>query len=538
MQSDYTLLVLTGIAGALLLLVIELIPSVRFWRKSLTAILLSLMTLLWVTLPQTGQWPLSIWSPSTVSGGILLWNLTPAMWGLGLVLALALSSVAWIEAVDSRSMPPLSGPITLAALLAVWHGLAGGSLLTTLALWSVFDVLWGAAGLFSGNDGERMTFGLFAHGVASLCLWAAILLLSREGGGTLWWSIWPTTPVMVLLVAAAFLRIGLYPFQVVYPRRLRAVGPMTLVALLGPVMGFALLYRLLLIPANIALPASLTLMGTLSLLWGGARALTGKGKSALLWANYGLLGGIAAAVVLTGSTLLVPAALGTWFLSFALILAARCRDTRAIFWSWPGWIAVLMLMGLPPSPLGTLFRAALSGAAWGVRLVFLVGWAFVIVALLRWVRAPWARRPIAPRETLTVTPLRAWQQAGLAWGLALPVGGVCWLSIWAPGPALSWQGFFLWGLMLVLVLGLCWVISWSKSRTLALRGKGRIGEWIQTSAGILEILDLQWLHRALLRGMSHLLSFVRVLFEVIEGSSALLWSLLVLLILFLVTMNR
>lgn len=538
MQSDYTLLVITGIAGALLLLVIELIPSVRFWRKSLTAILLSLMTLLWVTLPQTGQWPLSIWSPSTVSGGILLWNLTPAMWGLGLVLALALSSVAWIEAVDSRSMPPLSGPITLAALLAVWHGLAGGSLLTTLALWSVFDVLWGAAGLFSGNDGERMTFGLFAHGVASLCLWAAILLLSREGGGTLWWSIWPTTPVMVLLVAAAFLRIGLYPFQVVYPRRLRAVGPMTLVALLGPVMGFALLYRLLLIPANIALPASLTLMGTLSLLWGGARALTGKGKSALLWANYGLLGGIAAAVVLTGSTLLVPAALGTWFLSFALILATRCRDSRAIFWSWPGWIAVLMLMGLPPSPLGTLFRAALSGAAGGVRLAFLVGWAFVIVALLRWVRAPWVRRPIAPRETLTVTPLQAWQQAGLAWGLALSVGGVCWLSIWAPGSALSWQGFFLWGLMLVLVLGLCWVISLSKARTLALRGKGRIGEWIQTSAGILEILDLQWLHRALLRGMSHLLSFVRVLFEVVEGSSALLWSLLVLLILFLVTMNR
>ena len=460
------------------------------------------------------------------------------MWGLGLMLALALSSAAWIEAADSRPVPPLSGPITLAALLAVWHSLAGGSLLTTLALWSVFDVLWGAAGLFSGNDGERMTFGLFAHGVASLCLWAAILLLSREGGGTLWWSLWPTTPVIVLLVAAAFLRIGLCPLQVVSPRRLRAVGPMALGALLGPVMGFALLYRLLLIPADTVLPAGITLMGTLSLLWAGARALTGKGKSAILWANYGLLGGIAAAVALTGSTLLLPAALGTWFLSFALILATRCRDSRAIFWSWPGWIAVLMLMGLPPSPLGTLFRAALSGAVWGVRLAFLVGWAFVIVALLHWVRAPWVRRPIAPRETLTVTPLQAWQQAGLAGGFALPVGGVCWLSIWAPGSAFSWQGFFLWGLMLVLVLGLCWVISLSKARTLVLRGKGRIGEWIQTSAGILEILDLQWLHRALLRGMSHLLSFVRVLFEVIEGSSALLWSLLVLLILFLVTMNR
>ncbi|HPD41106.1 MAG TPA: hypothetical protein PLD43_06045, partial [Anaerolineae bacterium] len=147
MQSDYLLLVLTGIAGVLLLLVIELLPGVRLWRKSLTATLLSLMTLLWVALPSAGRWPLSVWSPSTALGGILLWDLTPPLWGLGLVMALALSGAAWIEAAESRPSLPLSGPITLAALLVAWHALAGGSLLTTLALWAVFDVLWGVAGL-------------------------------------------------------------------------------------------------------------------------------------------------------------------------------------------------------------------------------------------------------------------------------------------------------------------------------------------------------------------------------------------------------
>ena len=538
MQSNYILLAITGIAGALLLLVIELIPGVRLWRKSLSAALLTLMTLLWVTLPQTAQWPLSIWSPSTVSGGILLWDLNPALWGLGLVLALALSGAAWIEAVDARAALPLSGSITVVALLTAWHVLAGGSLLTTLALWSVFDVLWGVAGLLSGNDGERMTFALFAHGIASLCLWAAYLLLSREGGGTLWWSLWPSAPVTLLLAAAAFLRIGLYPFQVVYPRRLRAMGPMTLVALVGPVLGLALLYRLMLLPANTVLPASIAVMGFISLLWGGARALLWKGKLSLLWANYGLLGGITAAVALTGMHSLLSPALGTWFLGFALLLAMRRRDKRAIFWSWPAWIAVLLLLGLPPSPLGNLFRAALSDAAWSARVLLVVGWAFVTGALLRWARQPWEERVTMPQETLTVTPVQTWQQAGLVVGLALPLGGLLWLTAQAPGAAFSWSGFLLWGLMLVLALGLCWIIEAGKAPDSALHAKGRVSEWLRASAGILEVLDLQWFHRALLRGMSHLLSFVRVLFEVVEGSSALLWSLLVLLILFLVVINR
>ncbi len=537
MQSDYTLLVTTGIAGALSLLAIELIPGVRLWRKSITATLLSLITLLWAALPTSGTWPLSVWSPSTVLGGVLLWDLTPPLWGLGLIMALALSGGAWIEAADSRAALPLSGPITLAALLAAWHALAGGSLLTTLALWSVFDVLWGAAGMLSGNDGERMTFGLFAHGSASLCLWAALLLLSREGGGTLWSFLWPTPPVVILLVVAAFLRIGLYPFQVVFPRRLRAAGPMALVALLGPVMGFALLYRLLLLPAADSLPGGVTAMGLLSLLWGGARALMGRGKSALLWANYGLIGGIAGAIAMTGLSSLLPAALGTWLLGFSLMLELRQREVHAIFWSWPGWMALLFLMGVPPSPLGTLFRAALSGTIWIWQLTMVVGWAFVATVLLRWVRSPWERTRLA-QVSVTVTPLRAWQHTGLLAGFMLSLGGMFWASLSVPAITFAWSGFFPWLVMLILTLGLSWGISLERSRGLTLREGGHIAEWLRTGVGLMEILDLQWLHRALLRGMGHLLSVLRVFFEVVEGSSALLWSLLILLVLYLVTVSR
>lgn len=541
MQSDYTLLVYTGAAGVLLLLGMELLPGGRPWRKSLTATWLSLLTLLWATLPPEARWPLSVWSPSTVLGGLLLWDLTPPLWGLGLILGLAFSGGAWVEAVDSRAPLPLSGPITLAALLAAWHALAGGSLLTTLALWSVFDVLWGAAGLLSGNDGERMTFGLFAHGSATLCLWAAFLLLSRDGGGTLWWLLWPTPAVSALLLTAAFLRIGLYPFQIVFPRRLRAVGPLVLVALLGPVLGLGLLYRLLLLPAGAALPAGVVTMGLLSLVWGGVRAWIERGKPALLWASYGLLGGIAGSAAATGLTALLPAALGTWLLGCTLLLATRRRDSRAVFWSWPGWFALLLLLGAPPSPLGALFRAAFVALPWAWRLLLLCGWAFVSAALLQWVRAPGGRlgRSDASLARMTVTPLHAWQQAGLLAGLALPLGGALFAATREPGVAFTWLGFLLWMFMLVLMLALFWAASSSVvRRAFAPHSRGRSSEWLRTTEGIIEILDLQWLHRALWRGMEHLLGFVRVFFEVIEGSSALLWSLLVLLVIFLVAANR
>ena len=533
MQSDYLLLVLTGIAGVLLLLVIELLPGVRLWRKPLTATLLSLMTLLWVALPSAGRWPLSVWSPSTALGGILLWDLTPPLWGLGLVMALALSGAAWIEAAESRPSLPLSGPITLAALLVAWHALAGGSLLTTLALWAVFDVLWGVAGLLAGNEGERMTFGLFVHGGATLCLWTAFLLLSREGGGTLWWLLWPSTPVIVLLVAAAFLRIGLYPFQVVFPRRLRAGSPLTLVSLLAPLLGFGLLYRLLLLPGGAALPTGVAVMGGVSFLWGGVRALLGRGKAVLLWAGYGLLGGIAAAVTLTGLTSLLPAALAVWLLGLALLLTLHRRDSGAVFWSWPAWMALVLWLGAPPSPLGSLFGAALATGNGGMRLTLLLGWAGSSAALLRWTREPWETSGTAT----TVTPLFAWQQLGLLVGLALPLGGICW-SLGTAAPTFSGSALALWALMLLLTLGLCWAISWLQGRGSASRWGSRVTAGLRAGADLTEILDLQWLHRAMLRGMGRLLSLVRVFFEVVEGSGALLWSLLVLLVILLVAMNR
>lgn len=540
MPSDYILLMSTGIAGILLLLALEVFSGGRNWRKPLAALCLSVLTVLWGLLPQTARWPLSVWSPSTLLGGVLLWDLNPTLWRLGLALGIALSSVAWVEVLESRPALPLSGPLALTTLLVAWHALAGGSLLTTLTVWALFDVLWAVAGLLAGNDGERVTFGLFAHGIASLCLWASFLLLARDGGGTLWWLLWPSPAVAALLVSAAFLRIGLYPFQVVFPRRLRAVGLLVLLPLLGPVLGFGLLARILLLPGLPVLPGVIATMGLVSVVWGGIRAWMERGKSTLVWASYGLLGGIVAGTAATGLTGLLAAALGTWLLSLTVLLLSRRRDPRAIRWSWPGLGALLLLLGTPPSPLGQLFRAALVMLPWGGRVALLVGWTFISAALLQWLCQPGGLRTAACTAVpISVTPLWAWQQVGLGVGLFLPLAGIVLLMTWVAELAFTWGGFLLWLFMLVMMMGVFWLTSSRPvRRVLTPQPQGHKSELLSTAEGLIGILDLQWLYRALWRGLEHLLSFVRVLFEVIEGSSALLWSLLVLLVLFLVVLNR
>ncbi|HOS81095.1 MAG TPA: hypothetical protein PLQ85_01425, partial [Anaerolineae bacterium] len=217
----------------------------------------------------------------------------------------------------------------------------------------------------------------------------------------------------------------------------------------------------------------------------------------------------------------------------ALLLTLRRRDVGAVFWSWPAWIALVLLLGAPPSPLGSLFRAALAAGNWGMRLMLLLGWAGSSAALLRWTREPWETSGAAT----TVTPLFAWQQLGLLAGLALPLGGICW-SLGTAAPTFSGSALALWALMLFLTLGLCWAIPWLPGRGSTSRWGSRVTEGLRAGADLVEILDLQWLHRAMLRGMGRLLSLVRVFFEVVEGSSALLWSLLVLLVILLVAMNR
>ncbi|MEA3396230.1 MAG: hypothetical protein U9R05_02080, partial [Chloroflexota bacterium] len=95
-------------------------------------------------------------------------------------------------------------------------------------------------------------------------------------------------------------------------------------------------------------------------------------------------------------------------------------------------------------------------------------------------------------------------------------------ALLAPAFSFSWPGLGLWAVTLAFAGGLV-----------------RLGrpDW-QPLKPVLELLDLQWLYRSLWQGAEHLLGVVRAVAEVVEGSGALLWSLLVILLGLLMALNR
>ena len=115
--------------------------------------------------------------------------------------------------------------------------------------------------------------------------------------------------------------------------------------------------------------------------------------------------------------------------------------------------------------------------------------------------------------------------SGLAVGLGLPVVGLL-LGLLQGFPlSISWLGMLLWTLAILVAVLLIW------------RGM-KTSVWLRRGKPILDFFDLAWLYRSLWQGLEHLLSLVRTVAEVVEGRGALLWSLLVLLVVLLVVMNR
>lgn len=513
----YPLLLYTGLGGGLILLGMASIPRLRFLQKPVTAVWLTVMVSLWLMLPQQGRWLLSVWSPGALLGGQILLDMTPAVWWLGLALVLTFTGAAWVEVAERRDSSPLTGPLALVILLICWLALSSGSLLTILAMWAIFDLVWGIAGLLSGAAGDRVVFGMAVYGVASLILWVVSLFLLRDGVSELWWLMRPSTPMLILLVFAAAMRVGFYPFQIVVPQRIGSSRLLGLVHLVGPVTGVALFYRLMTLPGMPSLPDWVMLWGTLSLLWSGLMAWNGHRHQSVLEAGHAVLVGVTTgAIALSSGSLLLPMA-GLWFAGSALLAFARGRDARAIGWTWPAWISVLFFVGVPPSPVGMLYWRLIEMLPLLPRLALFFGIIFVTAVLIQ---------RIAKLAIGAVTPPRMWQRVSLIVGLCV-IGGVLVLatvSVSVKELAFSWVGFGLWAMAMLAASALVFWERPVRART----------QFVQP---LMEFLDLQWLYRSTWRGAEHLLAFLRVSADVIEGSGSLLWSLLILLLIFQVVVG-
>lgn len=506
------LLLYLGLGGGLLLLGIGSVPSFRFLRKPLSAALVTALSLVWLLVPQTGRWVLSVWAPSSVTGGWMLLDVQPSLWWCILVTGLALSGVLWTSVSERTPEAPLTGALLIILLVVIWSALTAGSLLMTLAMWAVFDVIWFVVRLMVRADGERVVWASAVNGVATLLLWSISLFLLRDGVSGLWWLMRPSSSALTLLMVAAFVRIGFYPFQILYIESPSRSRPLSVIGMLSPIMGVALLYRLMSLSPVEGLPAWGMAWASISVLWMGIKAMVLSGKRAPVAAGYAVFLAVVAGAVVQHNPVLLMDGVATWAACMALLFTARRHSSVRPFWSAPTAVALAFLLGAPPSPLGRVYRDLFTTVPWVWRVMLLFGLVGTFTALLQKAVRTAVGRVVPPEAWRRIALISGWVLLG--WGLVVLVrrsgfGTVSLLSV------------SLWGLALVAAVA---VAHWGS----VVRGV------LVEAQPVVELLDMQWFYRTVWQGAEHLLGVLRVGAEVVEGSGSVLWSVLVLLLVLVV----
>lgn len=512
MAYFFPLLFCLGLGGGVLLLSTDLIPKLRPLHKLIIAVLMTLLTLVWVAAPVVGQWALSVWSPISVVGGWWLLELTPAIWWATLMIGASVSGVLWVDLAE-RQPKNSAGCILLMLLFTViWLVFGAGSILMSLALWAVFDVVWIVVRLTADPDGERVIWAAAVQGCASVLLWTISLFLLREGASGIWRLMRPSEPVLILLHVAAAVRLGFYPFQIINTQALSRSHPVSLMSALNPLMGIALLYRLLLLPGGSAAPVWVLIWGVLSVLWLGIKGFGLKGRQALLVVGHGVLLAIATGAAALGRADLLLMGAGTWVACMALLIVARRGGRRGVTLSWSTAIAFYFLIGAPPSPLFSIYLGLFEMLPWGWRIVQVLGLAISIAVLLGSSRGSARGRVLPPRPYLLLCTLT---------GLMLMIGVLI-------GAAFQVSVAFESAVPLAL-----WALAVSLSVVLLLWGDA-IRRAFDDARALVDLFDLQWFFGAVWQGAENLLGVVRVAAEVVEGSGSILWSVLILLLVLMI----
>lgn len=512
MAYFFPLLLYLGVGGGLLLLGIGSISRLRPLREPLSAAWMTLMTAIWALSPTSGRWVLSLWAPSNVAGGWFVVDQDPAIWWAGLLIGAALAGALWLKVAERGQDLPLTGTFTVVSFTIVWLALTSGSLLMTLALWTIFDIIWFIVQLVGSPQGERAVWATALNGIASLLLWAISLFLLRDGASSLWWLMRPSESILVLLTVAALVRVGFYPFQVVHTEPVRNSRSLTLVGLLNSTVGIGLLHRLLSMPGEVSLPVWLLGWGCFSVLWLGVKASVLSGRRAFMVAGYGaLVAGVTGGLTTRNPQLLMISA-GAWLVGMGMNLTARRYSRHGFYLSWPAALSLFLLVGGPPGQLGRLYLGVLSTLPWPWRAVFVVGLALLVASLFREGREIAAGRVRPARLRLWIPLLLGSLLPTMVLLVSMAQGGV------APTR---------------LVPFVFWCVSVGAGIAL-LRWDDRLKAFRERVIAAVELLDLQWLYAAAWDGAENLLGTLRVTAEVVEGSGSVLWSVLILLLVLMV----
>jgi len=479
----------------------------------------------------------SLWQPSLVFGSTLALQFDASMWALALAMALISVSAMLAEAGWREEGLPLRSAATLLLLSLGLFSLCAGNVLTLLVAWAMYDVLLAVGQTAAGRAPREAVRGLFLGSVATLLLWAGVLV-SPDGAMGRLWPLMPLSEARAALWAlAGLIRVWAYPFHLSAPDDLNT-SPGSAPLYLGPVLGWGLWVRLASANGG-ALPAYewVPNVAIITMAVGGFLAWSSEnGRRTLPWAVVAASGAVLVAGRAAGTSAaqIISAGGFAWALSMTVLLMCvglmrAGLQRRRIWWGIPSWLGAASLLGLPltlgfvtASPLiGGLAR----GGSVGGGVAFVVSQVFLIPSLVRWLMLP-PERPLPGRRAYLVMWLIGLGLPTLT--LAVLGVGLSRFSLFAVPPISAL-------LRLPTVPGWSvWAVSFAIGGLLAWQERN-LRPRVEHLLGVAhDLWRLEWLFSAVAGALDRGLSLVRAADDVIGGTGALLWSTVLFLIVVLV----
>ncbi len=503
------------LGGLLVLLTVAYIPRLKPYGRYVVPLGagLSLLGVLFAPLELQRPFLLSRWQPLPLFGTFPALLADRPVWPLAL---------AWVGAVAGSALVQMSRPQLLrlsvggAVLGMLTFGLGalwGENVLTVLLAWAGFDLTWGIGMAVAGLPPERAVWGTGAGMAATVLLWIGALTLEQFGCGLSWPGMMPAGWGGMVLLLAALLRLGVYPFHLVLPAEMRRGRPLAVALLLEPLLAWGLLARMS-AQAGLEIPSSpwLEVVAAATFLVGSFLAwATADADRRTLWIGMAAAGGVLWAGLRSPNPAAAWIAGGAaWALGLTLLYLGR------------GWARRFSVETVAPGIGGLAVLAALlvsGGGTFSAPIGVVVFW--IGQALLTAAVAKDFLRPLTVGERLGPLPTVA-----CAAGLVVPV--IALVLSWgaAPKVAPTGLGWAVWGTGL-LAGG---ALSWAEKRW-ALPGR-------RVVATLSESLRGEWAGHLLVRSLGRLTDFLDAVADVAEGPGAVLWALATFLLILVMVVGR
>ncbi len=470
---------------------------------------------------------IAAWQPISVFTVPLSFRVDQAAWllGLGLLLVLLATALTW-GAYPGQHRP---GPraVTLLLTAAALGGIFASNLLTLAVAWGLLDLAFVAALLVRGGSevGRRAALAIVVNTASTVCVWIAALLIENQQGSLYWHLFNAPENARAWLMAAAVLRVGLYPFHQWLPVELGKEPDRAVIIFIVPtVSGLALWVRMAIakaLPESSIVPA----LAVLSLVFGAVLAWrSSQPRNGMPFIALCLTGSVGLLAASGASSAQLMAATFNWMFISVSLFIARGLDRRQPYWSVGSLIALLSLAALPGT-LGFVVQQGVVVAAsgqrqWVVLLAVVIAQVFIIAAAFRVILSTAAES--APAHIVR----------RVLWGLALALGAVPLLFfalVEKALPDLPTTSDLLGELSLVGLLALFAPLAIGASLAwrgpLFARSASDGGQSIWGRA-----LRLDWVNSLVFYLIDRVTGLLRAAASLFEGEGGLLWTVIVIVV--------